>query len=277
MKKQLDIATLAGIISGMLLITGAMMAGGGIGMFINVSSMLIVFGGTIAATLVNFPLKEVIKVSQIAVKAFFSTEESPTEMISQLVALTGKAKKEGMLAMEQSVKEIENPLLKTGLGYIVDSMPPEDVKNALTLQQIAIHSRHKAGQDIFKGMGRWAPAFGMIGTLIGLVQMLASMEDPSSIGPAMAVALLTTFYGALLANLVFLPIAGKLARRSDIEMVTMKLVMEGLEALQRGMSPMLVETTLKAFLETQLQGVSLDTGKSDTKSAKGAKAPAAVG
>ncbi len=277
MKKEFDIATLAGIVSGMLLIAGAMLLGGGLGMFINIPSVLIVLGGTLAATLVNFPLKEVIKVSKIAVKAFFSTEESPTDMISQLIALTGKAKKEGMLAMEQSLKEIKNPLLKTGLGYIVDGMPLDDVRNALTLQQIAIHSRHKAGQDIFKGMGRWAPAFGMIGTLIGLVQMLASMEDAASIGPKMAVALLTTFYGAVLSNLVFLPIAGKLARRSEIEMVTMKLIMEGVGALQQGLSPMMVETKLKAFLETELQGISLSGRKSNTKSGKGAKAPAAVG
>lgn len=244
---------MAGIVAGLVLIATAIFMGGGVGMFINPPSMLIVIGGTLAATMVNFPLKEVVGVSKVAVQAFSTSEERPTAMIDQLIKLTATAKKDGMLALEEAANEVQNPLLKTGLGYITDGLTIEEVDNGLRLQMIAIHGRHKVGQDVFKAMGKWSPAFGMIGTLIGLVQMLASMEDPASIGPKMAVALLTTFYGALLSNLVFLPIAGKLARRSEIELVTGRLILEGLNGIQSGFSPMLMEGRLKAFLQTERQ------------------------
>lgn len=276
MNRRLDLATLVGVVSGMLLMCAAMLMGGGLGMFINIPSMLIVVGGTIAATLVNFPLREVLGVVRVAHNSIFAVCESPDDLIDRLVKYTGIAKKDGMLALEETTREIQNPLLRTGMTYIIDGMTPEEVTNNLRLKLVATKARHKAGQEVFKSMGKWSPAFGMIGTLIGLVQMLATMDDPKSIGPKMAVALLTTFYGALMANLIFLPMAGKLARRTEIEMVTGHLIVEGLIGLQAGMSPMLMESKLTAFLVSHPRKDKASAPETETAAPVKEKQPADV-
>jgi chemotaxis protein MotA len=257
MNSKLDIATVVGIVSGLGLLFMAIFLGGGVGVFMNVPSMLIVIGGTAAATLINFPLREVIRVMKVAPKAFRSSFEEPTRIMEKLVTLCAEAKKQGFLGLEAHVEKIDNKFFKSGLNMVIDGVEPEQIRATLRLQTMAMQERHKTGRNVFEGMGQWAPAFGMIGTLIGLVQMMANMADPSAIGPQMAVALLTTFYGAVMANVLFLPMAGKLKRLTEVELATHKIITEGITGILTGSSPILLENRLKSFLETTRQDEKL--------------------
>jgi chemotaxis protein MotA len=173
--------------------------------------------------------------------------------MEQLVHLSGEAKKQGVLGLEEHGKKVTNEFFKTALDMVVDGMEPEQVRSTLRLHNMAIQERHKTGRKVFESMGQWAPAFGMIGTLIGLVQMMANMSSPETIGPKMAVALLTTFYGAVLSNLLFLPMAGKLKRLTEIEMTTNAIITEGISGILTGETPIVLEGRLKSFLETGKQ------------------------
>lgn len=242
----MDLATIIGLISGSLLIFISILIGGSAGLFFNVPGLLIVGGGTIAATFIKFKMTDVIGSISVAMKAFLHKMESPEDIISEMVNFTRIAKKEGLIALEKESPSDEfsaKALRYLSDGYdegLIEDMLNKDIR--LTLQ------RHATGQNVFKGMGDAAPAFGMIGTLIGLVQMLASMEDPSTIGPAMAVALLTTLYGAVIANLVCLPLADKLALNSEKEKLNKSIILEAAIAINRGVSPMVLEESLKIFL-----------------------------
>jgi chemotaxis protein MotA len=255
---KLDLATIAGAVSGIGLLVGAIVLGGGLGLFIDVPSMLIVLGGTLAATLINYPLREVMRVMKVMPKAFSSSFESPVRTMEELLLLCKEAKKDGPLGLEKHSKGIKNRFLQSALNLVIDGVNPEQLRSSMRLQTLAMQERHKTGRKVLEGMGQWAPAFGMIGTLIGLVQMMANMSDPSTIGPRMAVALLTTFYGAVLANLIFLPMAGKLKRFSEIELMTNTIITEGIIGIQSGESPMLLENHLKSFLETGHQSMKIE-------------------
>ena len=206
----MDIATLVGIATAFLLVVGAIASKGGLGFFIDVPSALIVIGGTIGATLINYPLGDVIGVMSVVKKAFFSGVKQPVSLVPMMVEYAKIARKEGVLALENIEKEIDDPFLSQAVRLVVDGTEPDLIKQVLETEKNYLCERHKIGYGIFETMGTFAPAFGMIGTLIGLVMMLQTMDDPSSIGPSMSIALITTFYGAVLANIVFLPIAGKL-------------------------------------------------------------------
>jgi chemotaxis protein MotA len=242
----MDLATIIGLISGSLLIFISILIGGSAGLFFNVPGLLIVGGGTIAATFIKFKMTDVIGSISVAMKAFLHKMESPEDIISEMVNFTRIAKKEGLIALEKESPSDEfsaKALRYLSDGYdegLIEDMLNKDIR--LTLQ------RHTTGQNVFKGMGDAAPAFGMIGTLIGLVQMLASMEDPSTIGPSMAIALLTTLYGAVIANLVCLPLADKLALNSEKEKLNKSIILEAAIAINRGVSPMVLEESLKIFL-----------------------------
>ena len=179
-------------------------------------------------------------------KAFFNKPINPEELIEQAVALANIARKEGMMALEQ--QEISNPFLSKGIQLCVDGHPPELVRKMLTKDINLTIERHETGQRFFKALGDVGPAMGMIGTLIGLVQMLANMSDPKAIGPAMAVALLTTLYGAILATAFALPLADKLALRSEEEKTNRTLILETINGIQEGMNPRVLEELLKTFL-----------------------------
>jgi len=250
LKPKLDLATVVGIFAGMVLIFSAIFMGGGMGVFFNIPSLLIVVGGTIASTLINFPLTEVIRVIKVAPRAFSSSFDEPTRIMEKLVFLCAESKKKGFLGVEEELKNVDNQFLKNGFGMMIDGVEPEQVQATLRLQMLAMQERHKTGRKVFESMGTWAPAFGMIGTLIGLVQMLSAMDDPKSIGPQMAVALLTTFYGAVMANMLFLPMAGKLKRLTEIETTTNEIITEGIVGIQSGASPTNLEQRLKSFLES---------------------------
>ena len=242
----MDLATIIGIVSGIGLVIGAILTNSGLGAFIDTPSILVVCGGSVAAMLIAFPLGTVIGSIKIALKAFFSPKQSPDEVIERIVDLAIKARKESIIALEK--EEIEDPFLAKGIRLVVDGTAPNLVNSILRTEIGFMKQRHLSGQSVFKFLGGMAPAYGMIGTLIGLVQMLQSLDDPSSIGPAMAVALLTTFYGALLANIIALPIAQKLAGKSGDEVLMMEVTIQGVLAILEGDNPIIVRSKLEAFL-----------------------------
>lgn len=249
----MDLTTLIGIASGMGLVLMAILQGGGIATFINIPSMMITFGGTLGATLINFPMPKVVAVMKVVRKAFFHKETPPEKTIETLVEFARIARKEGVLALEERLSGTDDPFFRKGIQLVVDGTPPETIREILTIDLDSLRERHQVGQGIFTAMGTYAPAFGMIGTLIGLIQMLRSLDDPSKIGAGMATALITTFYGALAANLVFLPIAGKLKVRSEEEIFTKQLIMEGIVAIQSGDNPRVVEDKLKSFIAPRMR------------------------
>ncbi len=242
----MDLATLIGLIGGFGVVIGAIMVGGQGNIFLDVASALIVLGGTIAATLIRFPLKTCFGAFKVAGRAFRFRVEQPIAIIKQAVELAGIVRREGLLALEN--QQVANDFLAKGLRLCVDGLEPVFVRKVLTEEMEKTLDRHEDGQQIFKAIGDAAPAMGMIGTLIGLVGMLAQMDDPKAIGPAMAVALLTTLYGAILANLVALPIADKLAVRTGQEMLNKVIVIESIASIQEGRNPRVMEELLMSFL-----------------------------
>jgi len=244
-----DIATIVGIIFGIVLLLGSILIEGSLSAFWSVSSLMIVLGGTLASTLINFPLNQVVGTMKIIRIAFRNHTTEPGEIIGTLVAFAEKARREGLLALEAEAEVIDESFLKKGIQLIVDGTDPELVRSILDTELIFVEERHKQGALIFENMGASAPAFGMIGTLIGLILMLRNLEDPSTIGPGMAIALITTFYGSLFANLIFLPIAGKLKIRSSEEILNKELMLEGILSIQAGENPRIVAEKMKSFLD----------------------------
>ncbi|KIX13508.1 motility protein A [Dethiosulfatarculus sandiegensis] len=249
----MDLATIIGIVSAFALVVIAMSLGGSVGQFIDVKSLLIVVGGTIGVTLINYPLRDLLKLIGIVKQVFFSRVVPVPQLISQFVEYATKARREGILALEAIMKEVNDPFLRKGLQLTVDGLEPAAIKEILETEIDYVADRHRLGAEIFLTMGTFAPALGMIGTLIGLVQMLAAMDDPSSIGPAMAVAIITTFYGAVMANMVFLPMSGKLRNRSQEEVMVKELILNGVLSIARGDNPRVIEQKLHSFLPPALR------------------------
>jgi len=235
------------------LVIGAILTGGGLDLFINVPSMLIVMGGTFGIIFINFPLKEVLGVASVVKNAFLTKIIALDHTITQLVDFSGKARKEGILALEAASQEVEDDFLKKGMQLAVDGLEPQTIETLLEREIEHIENRHKRGAEILQALGTFSPAMGLVGTLIGLVQMLQSMDDPSSIGPAMAIALLTTFYGAILANVLFLPLAGKLRNRSQEELLSKEMMLEGILSIASGDNPRILESKLHAFIAPKLR------------------------
>lgn len=244
----MDLATIIGIIVGFGLVVLSIALGQGAMFFVSVNSIMIVFGGTIGATLINFPLNEILSVMKVMSKVFATGSVSYLKTIENLVSLSETARREGILAIERELENIDDAFLKSGIQYAVDGTEPEYIRAIMESELINIEERHKLGQSIFLAMGTYAPALGMIGTLIGLIQMLSQLDDPSQIGAGMATALVTTLYGAVSANLFFLPVAGKLGNRSKEEALQKELVLEGILSIQSGDNPRFVKEKLLTFL-----------------------------
>ena len=244
----MDLATVLGLVSGIVLVLTSILIGGGAFAFINIPSALLVFGGVLASTFIMFPMRTVIGSIQVAIKAFREDTWNLDEIIDQMVSLSRLARTNGILALEDAEKEIRNPFLKKGIQLAVDGNEEELIRFIMATDVSFTRERHAIGQKVFKQMGFMGPAFGMIGTLIGLVQMLRTLDDPSSIGPAMAVALLTTLYGALIANLVCLPIANKLEFRSKEEALAKRVITEGIISIMQGANPKVLKDKLEAFV-----------------------------
>jgi len=249
-----DIATVIGLVAAFGLVVWGIMLGGSLSQFWDAPSAAIVIGGTVAVLLVCFPLAKVMGLFKILQKTMFATPQDPSAVIEKMVRYAERARREGMLALEEESEEETDDFLRKGLRLAVDGTDPQLLEKILETDVGQIESRHKEGKSILDAGGTFAPAFGMIGTLIGLVNMLAALEDPSSIGAGMATALITTFYGAVLANAVFLPLASKLEVRSAEEILVKEMIIDGIMAIQSGDSPRIVEEKLKSFLSpTQRQ------------------------
>ena len=244
----MDLGTLLGIVSGFGLVIIAMSMGGGFGAFVNAPSLMIVCGGTIGATLINYPISDVLGVIKVAKNAFFSEKIKTKKIMEMLIEMSKVSRREGILGLEKTLKDIKDPFFVKGMTLMIDGIEPAKLSELLNTEVEYIEERHRLGAEIFMTMGNFAPAMGMIGTLIGLVKMLMQMDDPSSIGPSMAVALITTFYGVILANLVFLPISGKLKTRSAKELAMKQLVMSGILSVQSGDNPRMLEQRLHSFV-----------------------------
>ncbi|NLD38254.1 MAG: motility protein A [Desulfatiglans sp.] len=252
----MDIATIIGIITAFTLVIWSIMMGSSLFLFIDLPSVMIVFGGTFGCSMINYPLPDILKVMKVVKNAFFVKPATSKDLISKFVSLAGTARREGILALETALNDITDDFMKKGLQLSVDGLEPTSIKDILDTEIENIKDRHKLGAEIFSTMGTFGPAMGMLGTLIGLVQMLQSMDDPSSIGPAMAVALLTTFYGSLLANICCLPIAGKLRGKSAEEVAIKGIMLEGIMSIAKGDNPRLLEQKLNAFLSPEKRETS---------------------
>lgn len=244
----MDLATLLGIVSAFGLILYAIISSSGIGIFVDYPSVFIVIGGTLGVTLITFPLASVLGVSKVVMNVFFVKSQSAAAMIPILVDFAGRARRDGILALETVAKETPDAFLGKGIQLAVDGLEPRAIANVLEKEIEYIEERHGMGSTIFLTMGTISPSMGLIGTLVGLVQMLQNLSDPESIGGAMAVALLTTFYGAILANMVFMPFAGKLQARHKEEMLGKMLMLEGIISISSGDNPRMLEQKLMSFV-----------------------------
>lgn len=242
----MDLATLIGLIGAFSVIFASIFMGGNVSTFINTPSMVVVFAGTFLVTMMKFSLGQFLSAAKIAMKAFMFKLASPQELIEKSVELAKTARQGGILALEEA--EIDDDFMKNGINMLIDGHQPDVVREMLTKDMQMTLQRHEEGQKIFKAIGDVGPAMGMIGTLIGLVQMLSAMDDPKQIGPAMAVALLTTLYGAILANMFALPIADKLALRSGEEKDRKRLTIDALLSIQEGQNPRVIASMLEAYL-----------------------------
>ena len=243
----MDLATILGMLVSFGLILAALLMGSSPSSFIDGPAMLIVFGGTLGATLTHYPLGTCLKIGAIIRKTLVSKSPSSHMVIDQFMDFANRARREGILALEPIVRALEDPYLRKGLQLTVDGLEPSTIQNIMETEINFISGRHEIGVELLSAMATYSPALGLIGTVIGLVQMLRTMDDPNTIGPAMAVALITTFYGAILANLVFLPLMGKLKHRSKEEILIMEMQMEGVLAISRGENPRIILEKLNSY------------------------------
>lgn len=243
----MDLATLIGIVLCFGLIIGSIVLNGSITAFLDLPSGLIVIGGTIAVVLIAERLDKALAAISVAKHAFLQKEPDVAATIARILDLSNKARREGILALED--EKVDDPFLGKGLRMAVDGIAREEIRETLSVELVAMKARHSRGQNIFKFAGATAPSMGMIGTLIGLVQMLQALDDPAAIGPAMAVALLTTMYGAIVAFVICNPIAEKLKVRSAAESMNMNLVIEGVDSIAKGHNAAIIRDKLEARID----------------------------
>lgn len=257
----MDKSSLIGLVAGVGLIVAAIFLGGSLMMFINIPGVLIVLGGTAAATAIAFPTTELKSVMAVTKRVFNDPGNEMTRIMEHLIESRKVMKKEGMLSLERMAEAAPTPMLRRGLLLLADGADGNAIRQILQTEQRTVEEHHKTGQKIFSEMGKYAPAFGMVGTLIGLVQMLANLSDPSSIGPAMAVALLTTFYGAVASNLVFLPMVTKLNRRIEVEAAQTRLIMIGIESVQKGESGTILQEKMEVMFTAKKPAIDEEAAK----------------
>ena len=251
----MDLASVIGFSLALILVVGGIVAGGEAPAFINLPSLLITVGGTLGAVIMANPMGRIKNVGKVAKIAFFSKTPDMVSLVQTIVSFAEKARREGLLALEADAGELDDEFLSKSIQLVVDGTDPELVKAILDTEISVLEERHSANKGMFDTMGELFPAFGMLGTLIGLIAMLRNLDDPASLGPGMAVALITTFYGSFMANLVALPISAKLAARSSEETVVRELMVEGVLAIQAGENPRIVEEKLKVFLPPEQRKV----------------------
>lgn len=265
MRKR-DILTPIGITLGFIMIMLSILTKGGSEealTFLDLSSIFIVIGGLLASLMITFKREQMKQGAKVLKEAFHKNGDQLPDLIRLFVHLSERARREGILALENELEEVENPFIKKGVLLAVDGIEPETIQDIMNAEITAMEERHYQGRSIIEKAGEYAPAWGMIGTLVGLVLMLNSLQDPETLGPAMAVALLTTLYGTVLANLVFIPMSGKLEQKTEEEVFTKQIIIEGIIGVQSGQNPRILEEKLSAFLsgeEKQLQEEANEPG-----------------
>lgn len=259
-----DIASLAGIVLGLVMVVFGIISGGGpatFKYFLDLPSVIITIGGSISGTLACHKLSDFINGLKGIKIAFKGEVKDPGESIASIIDLANVGRKEGLLALEEAANNIEDDFLKKGIMLVVDGTDPDLVRGILETELMCLEDRHKKVIGFWEKWAELGPAWGMIGTLIGLVIMLYNMEDASSIGPAMAVALLTTLYGSLVANWLCNPVASKMKVNNEMEVTIKNITIEGLLSIQAGENPRVIEEKLKSFLAPSARGtVGADTG-----------------
>lgn len=245
----MDLATILGLLIGFGAILGGMvLEGGSPASLWEPSAAIIVLGGTIGATMVSFPLSSVMKLPTLFVNAFFFKHVSPAEMVELFVRLAEKARREGLLSLEEESQQIKDSFVRKGLSLVVDGTDPELVKQILEIDIEALEARHGEGQAVLNAMGGYGPTMGIIGTVMGLVNVLSHMDDPSKLGESVAVAFIATLYGILTANIIFLPMGGKLKLKTEREVTIRRMAMEGILSVQAGENPRILRDKLAGFL-----------------------------
>jgi len=246
----MDLATIIGFFLAWGAFFGSvLLEGGDIKAFANPSAIILVFGGTIGATTMSFSLAQMLKLPQITKNAFMGTTADLGKTISILVMFAERARREGLLALEDEARKIDDTFLQKGVQLAVDGTDPELVRAILQTEIAYVQERHASGANIYATMGGFAPTLGVIGTVAGLVHMLANLSDPGSMGPSIASAFIATLYGVSSANLLFIPLANKLKSRSASEILMRDIMLEGILSIQAGDNPRVVEEKLKAFLD----------------------------
>lgn len=246
-----NLLPLIGMVFGFALIFWSISTSGPLSGFLDGPSLVITLIGSFCALLISFPMKALKKVPALLKQLFMTPENDRVTIIDSFFELSKKIRSNGVLSIEEEINEFNNDIMVHGLQMVVDGKDGESIRSILELELDQTENRHSVGQEVFNKWGEYAPAFGMIGTLIGLIAMLGDLDDPSMIGAGMATALLTTFYGSMLANLVFLPIAKNLEYQSEEEMTTNEMIIEGILALQEGQNPRVIEQKLMSFLSSE--------------------------
>lgn len=254
MKKR-DLLTPIGITLGFIMIMIAIISRGGdnAASFMDISSIFIVIGGLVASLLINFKMEHIRLTTKVIKEAFHKNDQRISELINLFIKLSEKARREGLLALENELEDVNDPFIKKGILLAVDGIEPEVINDIMNAEITAMEERHYRGRTIIEKCGEYAPAWGMIGTLVGLVLMLNTLDDPATLGPSMAVALLTTLYGTVLANLVFIPMASKLENKTEEEVFIKQIIIEGVIGVQSGQNPRILEEKLSAFLSNETQ------------------------
>ncbi|HCJ58192.1 motility protein A [Lutispora sp.] len=255
----MDIASFAGLGLGLFCIVFTIMGSGNLMGYIDFYSVIVTFGGTLATVVFAFPFDSLKEAMKSVKYVFIYKQKDSDDIIKSIIDLANIARKEGLLALEEAAMQLKDEFLQKGIMLIVDGTDPELVRNILETELAFIEDRHKGNQSVFETMGALGPGFGMIGTLIGLINMLANLKDPSSVGPNMAVAIVTTFYGSMIANLFCTPVTNKLKIRSSQEILIKEVMLEGMLSIQAGENPRIIEEKLKAFLSPRIRKNLKDT------------------
>ncbi len=265
----MDIGALFGFLGTWILVVWAVLAGGNALIFYDLPSVILVLGGTFTIYFMTFPISYVKKIFAVVKKAFFHKAPGIQKLIDDMVSYAEIARRDGILSLENVTKDIEDPFIVRGIQMAVDGTDPELIEQIMTNELENLGERHDAGKAMLDCLGKYAPAMGMIGTLVGLVIMLQNMSDPSKIGPGMAVAILTTLYGALIANAICGPLSDRLARRNAEEILVKTIIIKGVMSIQSGDNPRIVEQKLTTFLPPALRKVEDkgDEGRSKAKAA----------
>jgi len=244
----MDLGSIIGFLAGIACVIISILIGGELGSYWDLPAVFITIGGGICSTLISFRLKDVLGILRVTKHIFTDKTSSAPETIAMMVKLSEKTRREGLLSIEPELEEMEDPFIKQSLQLVVDGIESETIQDFMDTEIENMQSRHKKGIDIFNMMGAIFPAWGMIGTLIGLINLLLKLEDPAQIGPSMSVALVTTFYGSFLSNFICLPIAGKLKMKSDEEVNQKEMIAEAVISIQAGENPKMLEQKLRIFL-----------------------------